>query len=429
MATPPPTDGAPLIQLDEEIEGEEVGSRNYRFSKIGEPVPIRSTTFKFDPESLPTQPLVVSEKFRLLFVAHPCGFYVTRTRDVIASAEQIKDNQTAKSVQELCLVDVPVQNVTMLALSPDDSMLAATEGSSAHFFAVSALLHKEQKPSFSVQLDDSVCIKDLRWARNVAKVYVILSARGELFYGSGHGPLSHVMENVDSVDWSVDGNFVAVARKNKISILSSQLKEKFSFSLPFRSVIGDNDSDVNQVIKVDSVRWIRPDCIAVGCFELNDDGEEHNYIVQVITSKEGRITDAGSKAIVLSFNNVFLDFCSDVVLARNGPHLFLSYLDLYGLAFIANRNLSRQVGLLCWSLDSGKNEAAVIEILNDAWILYVDSQGDGEENVILGISVDKVSQDENAKLTLGDEDTEVSPSCVIICLTIDGKISVFHFAM
>ncbi|XP_073144106.1 nuclear pore complex protein NUP214 [Henckelia pumila] len=422
------SDGAPVIQLDEEIEGEEVGSRNYRFSKLGEPVPICSTTFKFDPGSLPTQPLSVSEKFRLLFVAHPAGFYVARTRDVIASAEQIKDKQTAKSVQELCLVDVPVQNVTILALSPDDSLLAATEGSNAHFFAVSALLHKEQKPSFSVQLDDSVCIKDLRWARNVAKVYVILSAHGQLFYGSGHGPLSHVMENVDSVDWSVKGNFVAVARKNNISILSSQMKEKLSFSLPFRSVIGDNDSDVNQVIKVDSVRWIRPDCIAVGCFELNDDGEEQNYIVQVITSKEGRLTDAGSKASVLSFNNVFLDFCSDAVLAQNGPHLFLSYLDLYGLAFIANRNLSRQIGLLCWSLDSGKNEAAVIEILNDAWILYIDSQGDGEENVILGISVDKVSQDKNAKLILGDEDTEVSPSCVIICLTIDGKISVFHFA-
>lgn len=428
MATPPPTDGTPLIQLDEEIEGEEVGSRNYRFSKIGEPVPICSRTFKFDPERLPTQPLAVSEKFRLLIVAHPAGFYVARTRDVIVSAGQIKDNQTAKSVQELCLVDVPVQNLTILALSPDDSLLAATEGCNAHFFAVSALLHKEQRPSFSVQLDDSVCIKDFRWARNVAKVYVILSAHGELFYGSGHGPLSHVMENVDSVDWSVNGNFVAVARKNNVNILSSQLKEILSFSLPFRSVIGDSDSDVNQVIKVDSVRWIRPDCIAVGCFELNDDGEEQNYIVQVITSKEGRITDAGSKPIVLSFNNVFLDFCSDVVLARNGPHLFLSYLDLYGLAFIANRNLSRQVGLLCWSLDSRKNEAAVIEILNDAWILYIDSQGDGEENVILGISVDKVSQDENARLTLGDEDTEVSPSCVIICLTIDGNISVFHFA-
>lgn len=45
---------------------------------------------------------------------------------------------------------------------------------------------------------------------------------------------------------------------------------------------------------MDSVRWIRPDCIAVGCFELNDDGEEQNYIVQVITSKEGKITDVSN---------------------------------------------------------------------------------------------------------------------------------------
>lgn len=225
MATSPPTDGASLIQLDDEIEGEELGSRNYRFSKIGEPVPIRSTTFKFDPESLPTQPLVVSEKFRLLFVAHPCGkfspchshahmkrrlkimthkgvnflilyplyfffvafwglgFYVTRTRDVVASAEQIKDNQTAKSVQELCLVDVPVQNMTMLALSPDDSMLAATEGSSAHFFAVSALLHKARFFSWykSVvilirSIETSLLFsKQVKKADNSARVSILLA--------------------------------------------------------------------------------------------------------------------------------------------------------------------------------------------------------------------------------------------------------------
>lgn len=54
--------------------------------------------------------------------------------------------------------------------------------------------------------------------------------------------------------------------------------------------------------------------------------------------------------------------------------------------------------------------------------------GNGEENVIVGLSVDKVSQNENVRFTLGDEETEVSPCCVIICLTIDGKVSVFHFA-
>lgn len=43
------------------------------------------------------------------------------------------------------------------------------------------------------------------------------------------------------------GNFVAVARKNVLSILSSQFKERLRLSLPFKSVVGD--SDVNQVIK------------------------------------------------------------------------------------------------------------------------------------------------------------------------------------
>ncbi|KAL0436775.1 UNVERIFIED_CONTAM: Nuclear pore complex protein [Sesamum radiatum] len=428
MANPPPveltTDG---IELDEEIDGDEVGSRNYRFCKVGEPVPIKSDdNSEFDPQCLPSQPLAVSERFRLLFIAHPQGFCVARTKDVMASAEEIKEKQTGPSVQELSLVDVSIGKVSILALSADDSLLAVTIGNHVHFFAVSALLHKDQKPSYSVSLDDSICIKDMRWTRKVAKAYVILSDDGKLYHGSGQGPPSYVMEGVDSVDWSVKGNFVAVAKKNTVSILSSEFKEKLRFLLQFQSVVGD--SDVNQVIKVDTIRWIRPDCIAVGCFQLNDDGEEENYIVQVITTRGRRITDAASKPIVLSFNNVFMDFSSDAVPVGNGPHLFLSYLDLYGLAFIANRNLSQRVGLFCWSLDSGKNEAAVIEILNDAWNLYIDSQANGEENVIMGLSVDKVSQNENVRFTLGDEETEVSPCCVIVCLTIDGKISVFHFA-
>lgn len=60
----------------------------------------------------------------------------------MASAEAIKDKKTAPSVQELSLVDVPIGNVSILALSADDSLLAATVSSHVHFFAVSALLHK-----------------------------------------------------------------------------------------------------------------------------------------------------------------------------------------------------------------------------------------------------------------------------------------------
>lgn len=66
--------GGPFIELNEEIDGEEIGSRNYRYSKIGESVPILNSagaTSQFDPQSLPSQPLAVSERFRLLFLAHP----------------------------------------------------------------------------------------------------------------------------------------------------------------------------------------------------------------------------------------------------------------------------------------------------------------------------------------------------------------------
>ncbi|XP_022884649.1 nuclear pore complex protein NUP214 isoform X2 [Olea europaea var. sylvestris] len=100
-----------------------------------------------------------------------------------------------------------------------------------------------------------------------------------------------------------------------------------------------------------------------------------------------------------------------------------------GLAFIANRkNLSQHVVLFCWSLDHGKSEVALIDILNDAWIPHIECQGDGEDNLILGLNVDKVSQNENVKFTLGEEETEVAPSCILVCLTLDGKISLFHFA-
>lgn len=53
--------------------------------------------------------------------------------------------------------------------------------------------------------------------------------------------------------------------------------------------------------------------------------------------------------------------------------------------------------------------------------------GNGDDNLILGLCVDKVSQDESIVLTLGDEEKEVSPCCILLCVTVDGKLSMFHF--
>ncbi|XP_055818482.1 nuclear pore complex protein NUP214 isoform X2 [Solanum dulcamara] len=418
------------IQLDEEIEGDQIGSKNYRFSKIGTPVPIKSgEDSSFDLENeCPLQPLVVSERFRLLFAAHSNGFCVARTKEVMSSAEEIKEKGSGPSIQELSVVDVTIGKVSLLALSGDDSLLAACVGNTIHFFPVRALLYKDQTPAFSHSLNDSSIIKDMQWAKKAEKVYVVLSSDGKLYSGIGQSPIKEVMDDADAVGWSPDGEFIAITRKNLVNILSSKFEEKFNISLSFKSLL--DDSNVKYIIKVDAVRWIRPDCIIIGCLQVNDDDEEEeNYVVQVITSENGTITNPSAKPVVRSFMDVFLDFRYDAVPSFSGPHLFSSYLDQHQLAFVANRrNLDQHILLFGWSVGDAKNEAAIIEILNDNWSPKIEAQDSGDDILILGLAVDKVSQNGEIKLLLGEEEKEVSPCCLLLCLTNDGRLSIFHFA-
>nr|GME14484.1 nuclear pore complex protein NUP214 [Ipomoea batatas]GME21289.1 nuclear pore complex protein NUP214 [Ipomoea batatas] len=417
-----------IIKLEEEIEGDQIGSRDYRFCRIGEPVPIKADGISpFDPENEvpPLQPLAVSERFRLIFVAHSDGFCVARTNEVLASAKEIKDERKELSVQESCIVDISIGLVSILALSADESLLAATVGSEINFFPVSTLLLKEQKPSFSFSLNESF-IKDMQWAKKEEEIYLLLSSEGKLYCGHGQSQANYVMDNVDAVGWSANGDCVAVARNNVISILSSRFEEKLSLEPSFKLML--SDSDAESVIRVDAVRWVRPDSIVLGCIQVNDDGEE-TYALQVITGKNGKIDDDSSKPVIQSFTNVFSDFRSDAVPLASGPHLFFSYLDNHGLAFVANRkNLEQHILLFGWSVGEGTNEAAMIEILNDSWSPKIEAQESGDDILVLGLAIDKISQQKGLKLLLGEEEKEVSPCCVLLCLAGDGRLSAFHFA-
>ncbi|TMW94336.1 hypothetical protein EJD97_010422, partial [Solanum chilense] len=189
------------IQLEEEIEGDQIGSKNYRFSRIGTPVPIKSgedSSFDIENECPPLQPLVVSERFRLLFVAHSNGFCVARTKEVMTSAEEIKEKGTGPSIQELSVVDVAIGKVSILALSGDESLLAACVGNKIHFYPVSALLYKDQTPAFSHSLNDSSIIKDMQWAKKAEKVYVVLATDGKFYSGVGQSPIKQVMDDCDA---------------------------------------------------------------------------------------------------------------------------------------------------------------------------------------------------------------------------------------
>ncbi|KAF8398618.1 hypothetical protein HHK36_017549 [Tetracentron sinense] len=228
-------------------------------------------------------------------------------------------------------------------------------------------------------------------------------------------------------DWSVKGNFIAVARKNTLSILSSKFKERFCMSLYFKSWM--SDTGPKYIIKVDSIKWVRPDCIILGCFQLTEDGKEDGYLVQVITSRCGKIIEASSNPIVLSFSEVFMGIIDDIVPFGGGPYLFLNYLEQGELAIAANRkNTDQHIVLLGWSLDDEQKEAVVMDLDRDNWLPRIELQENGDDNLIMGFGVDKVSLNEKVKVMLGVEQRELSPYCILLCLTLEGKLIMFHVA-
>lgn len=154
-----------IIELEEEIEGKLVEANDYIFDKIGEAVPVKTHDSGFDPQGSPSRPLAVSEKHGLVFVAHSSGkadtellsdfhinkqtnlvdsqgFFVARTKDVMASATEIKEKGSSSSIQELSVADVSLAKLHILALSTDNSTLAATADANIHFFSVGSLLDK-----------------------------------------------------------------------------------------------------------------------------------------------------------------------------------------------------------------------------------------------------------------------------------------------
>lgn len=427
MATPT------RIEIEEEIEGGRIESNDFFFDEIGESIPIiRDDDSQFDLQNPPSLPLAVSQlSHQLIFAAHSSGFCVARTNDVIDAAKEMKENGTRCCVQELSVVDVPFENenVDILSLSNDESTLAVSLYQSPHilFFSVHSLLNKEIKPSFSCSLNGSTYVKDIRWRKKPENSFLALSNVGRLYRGGVNGPLEDVMDNVDAVEWSVKGKFVAVAKKNVLSILTSKLKERLPISLSFKSWVGD--CDVNCSVKVDSIRWVRRDCIIIGCFQLTEDGKEENYLVQVIQSKDGKITDASSEPVVLSFSDVFSDVIDDILPSGTGPYLFLTYVEQWGLAISANRkNIDDHVVLLRWSLDDEKNDIAVVDINRDKWIPRIKLQDNGNDNLIMGLCIDKVSLCGKVKVQLGVEEKELSPYFILMCLTLDGKLNMFHVA-
>lgn len=44
---------------------------------------------------------------------------------------------------------------------------------------------------------------------------------------------------------------------------------------------------------MDSIKWVRCDSIVIGCFQVNEDDEEIDYMIQVITTTEPGFGEVG----------------------------------------------------------------------------------------------------------------------------------------
>ncbi|KAI9121816.1 hypothetical protein K1719_007206 [Acacia pycnantha] len=427
MGSSNPSASSVRINLDDECEGEHVGTTDYFFVKIGEAVPLMANDFNFDLESLPCMPLAVSERFGVIFVAHPSGFFVARTNAVMDSAKEFKEKGSGSPIEQLSIAAVSIGKVHILALSTDNSTVAASVSGDIHFFLVDNLLSKDVKQSFSCSLNDLSFVKDMRWKTTSEKSFIVLSNLGKLYYGEVDDPLKEVMDNVDAVEWSAEGKSIAVARMNVISILSAKFEERISISLSFKSWTGDSGESCH--VKVDCIKWVRPDSIVIGSFQLAEDGNEENYLLQVIKSRDGEIIDVHSQLIVQSFYDIYQGLVDDIVPVGCGPHLLLAYLKQCQLAINANRkNTDEHIVLLGWSVDD-KSEVVVVDIDRDNWVPRIELQENGDDNLILGLCIDNASVYGKVSVQLGvEERTELTPYCVLICLTLDGKLVMFNVA-
>ncbi|XP_078159541.1 nuclear pore complex protein isoform X2 [Carex rostrata] len=411
-----------LVLLEEEREGDQEGSADFIFRRVGESVPLFSTLSPFDLESPPRKPLAISDRFGALFLAHSQGFLVVKTKDAIDAAKEFKEKGKGPCLKELSLVDVPIGRVSLLEISSNSSMLGVASGADIHFFSVSLLFKKEQKPSFSCALSTSGIVKDFKWLEN-AKSYITLSDTGSLCHGDFNGEMKDILDNVDAVDCSPDSKSFAVVRNNNLSIFSLNIEEQVCMPLSFESW---SDSDNTNV---DSIRWVRDDGIVVAATQLNDNGDEEGFLVQVIISGARNFFESSCKPVVFSFPYLFEGILDSILPSGFGPNLLTSYLDRWELLLSSSKkNVDQHVVLLKWCSNEDDKHVVSLEFQSDKYTPRIDLQENGEDNTIVGFGVEKVSLFEKITIQAGAETEELAPQYIMVCLTCEGKLIMYHIA-
>lgn len=331
----------------------------------------------------------------------------------------------------VCVVDVPVGRVRLLSLSPESWTLAACVGGTVNLFSVESLSEegREREPFLSPTIDGGSSIKDMSWLNEHS--YILLSSCGNLNVGRMDGSLEFLMDNVDAVDCSPGADYIAMARNDELRILSPRLNEESHIALSLQPWTGNSD---DSSVKVDSLKWDRPNRIILGCFQLTSDGMEESYLLLVIGLTVSEILPKGettsttlslSIAYVQSFHDVFPGIVEDIMPAGSGPHLFFSCLQKHDFAIAANRkNVDGHVELFDWR---HREQMARVYIDRENLLPRIELQENGDDNSILGLCTDKISQNWFFGKPRFCQHSEIhgNPICTLWCLSLEGKLSMF----
>lgn len=136
----------------------------------------------------------------------------------------------------VCVSKLPLANVSTLALSADQLLLACVTGSSVHLFSLPNLLnHQSDAPLYSMDLSKELthfswCPDD---AARDSTSFIAITSDQLLLHGSLMSGSGILAEGVECACWSPDGQHIAYTSGNKLTVTAADWKETaFVVSIP-----------------------------------------------------------------------------------------------------------------------------------------------------------------------------------------------------
>ncbi|KAL2635427.1 hypothetical protein R1flu_006906 [Riccia fluitans] len=405
---------------------------DFMFKRIGVDVPMLPDSESFSPDHLPIQALAVSSRFGYCIYANPQGFSVAKTTELIEMATSLKDtSKPRQTAQEKDIVAVAGDSIRVVCLSNDELTLCVCSEKTLRFYDMPTLVQKRDTSTFEVREVSSAedtFAREFSWSPSDTDAYLLVTSDKKLLVGRlGSVPEAKVENGVLAASWSQNGQHIAYVSENRqLSIASSSFGKSFSFDLPAHLSEEDTDFDMN----VDAIRWVRPDSIMIGYVSINSEGEEDGYPLFVLTSQSGDLTEEQSEHLGLVFYQLFPSVDPFVTPSGSGPYMLLDYFKPWEVVVAASRkSIDDHIVLVGWLPENGKDEAYSLELGNDLWLPRIELQESGDDNALVGLAIDRSTVQIQLTDPRDDSGESKLPPCpVLICVTLEGKLSFFSFA-